>query len=176
MLTTPPGTSEFRLYRDQAANPPALVCTVGTTELRYHLRAIEDLHAWLKERGDWLPLGGTDEQKEAPAGSAEAWGRAADSPVGGWYGLKKGLRAASACPSHRCSRCSAWPRSSTTRATTRCAPSAEPRTGGRRLQSECNRHETAQRADGEGEVGERDDDRSRERPFDPSILAPPTGD
>lgn len=22
----------------------------------------------------------------------EAWGRAADNPVGGWYGLKKGLR------------------------------------------------------------------------------------
>ena len=46
----------------------------------------------LKARRDWVPLGGADEQKEAPAGSVEAWGRSPDNPVGGWYGLKKGLR------------------------------------------------------------------------------------
>ena len=92
VLTTPPGTSEYRMHRDETASPPALVCTVGKTELRYHLRALDDLHAWLKEQGDWVPLGGTDEQKPAPDGTVEAWGRAADNPVGGWYGLKKGLR------------------------------------------------------------------------------------
>jgi len=91
-LTTPPGSSAFTMYRDPAAQPPALVCRVGTTELRYDLRCIEDLHAMLLARGDWVPLGGTDEQKEPPAGTVEAWGRAADNPVGGWYGLKKGLR------------------------------------------------------------------------------------
>jgi hypothetical protein len=91
-LKTPPGTSEYQMYRDPAGNPPALVCVVGKTELRYHLRCIEDLHAMLKARGDWMPLGGTDEQKPAPEGSVEAWARAADNPVGGWYGLKKGLR------------------------------------------------------------------------------------
>lgn len=91
-LTTPPGSSAFTMYRDPAAQPPALVCRVGTTELRYDLRCIEDLHAMLLARGDWVPLGGTDEQKEPPAGTVEAWGRAADNPVGGWYALKKCLR------------------------------------------------------------------------------------
>jgi hypothetical protein len=92
LLKTPPGTSEYQMYRDEAADPPALVCQVGTTQLRYHLRCIEDLHAMLKQRGDWMPLGGADEQKPAPDGSVEAWGRSPDNPVGGWYGLKKGLR------------------------------------------------------------------------------------
>jgi hypothetical protein len=68
------------------------VVKVGTTELRYQLRCIDDLVAMLKAAGDWVPLGGTDEQKPAPEGSVEAWGRSADNPVGGWYGLKKGLR------------------------------------------------------------------------------------
>ena len=92
MLTTPPGTSEYSMYRDEAADPPALVCQVGSTKLSYHLRAIDDLHAMLEQRGDWVPLGGADEQKPAPDGSVEAWARSADNPVGGWYGLKKGLR------------------------------------------------------------------------------------
>lgn len=91
-LLTPPGSSEFTAYRDPDATPPALVVQVGKTELRYQLRCIEDLHAMLKAHGDWMLLGSTDEQKEAPAGTVEAWGRAADNPVSGWYGLKKGLR------------------------------------------------------------------------------------
>jgi hypothetical protein len=91
-LRTPPGSSEFEAFRDPGLDPPALVVQVGKTELRYHLRAIADLHAMLLAQGDWVPLGGADEQKEAPGGSVEAWGRAADNPVGGWYGLKKGLR------------------------------------------------------------------------------------
>jgi hypothetical protein len=92
VLTTPPGTSEYRMYRDESADPPALVCQVGSTELRYHLRAIDDLAAKLRAHGDWMPLGGADEQKPAPDGSVEAWGRSPENPVGGWYGLKKGLR------------------------------------------------------------------------------------
>jgi hypothetical protein len=91
-LKTPPGTSEYQMWKDEAADPPAIVCQVGKTQLRYRLEAIDDLHAMLKERGDWLPLGGADEQKPAPDGTVEAWGRAPDNPVGGWYGLKKGLR------------------------------------------------------------------------------------
>jgi hypothetical protein len=91
-LKTPPGTSEYQMYRDPDANPPALVCVVGKTELRYQLRCLDDLHAMLKAHGGWMPLGGTDEQKPAPEGSVEAWARATDNPVGGWYGLKKGLR------------------------------------------------------------------------------------
>jgi len=91
-LTTPPGTSEYTIYRDEAADPPALVCQVGSTRLSYHLRCIEDLHAMLTARGDWMPLGAADEQKPAPDGSVEAWARSDDNPVGGWYGLRKGYR------------------------------------------------------------------------------------
>ena len=92
VLTTPPGSSEFEAYRDPDANPPALVVQVGATELRYHLRCIDDLHEMLKQAGDWMPLGVADEQKEAKPDTVEAWGRSADNPVGGWYGIKKGLR------------------------------------------------------------------------------------
>jgi len=92
VLTTPSGSSEYQMYKDEAANPPALVCVVGKTELRYQLRAIEDLHAMLKKHGDWILLGSADEQKPAAEGTVEAWGRSSKNPVGGWYGLKKGLR------------------------------------------------------------------------------------
>jgi hypothetical protein len=91
-LKTPPWTSEYQMWRDDSAETPAIVCQVGGTQLRYDARAISDLNAMLKAHGDWLPLGGADEQKPAPEGSVEAWGRSADNPVGGWYGLKKGLR------------------------------------------------------------------------------------
>jgi hypothetical protein len=91
-LTTPSGSSEYQMYKDDTANPPAIVCIVGKTELRYNLRAIEDLHAMLKQRGDWMLLGSADEQKPAAEGTVEAWGRSPKNPVGGWYGLKKGLR------------------------------------------------------------------------------------
>jgi hypothetical protein len=91
-LTTAPGTSQYTMYKDQQADPPALICQVGSTRLSYHLRAIEDLHAWLREQGDWVPLGAADENKPAAEGTVEAWGRSADNPVGGWYGLRKGYR------------------------------------------------------------------------------------
>ncbi len=91
-LKTPPGTSEYTAYRDETLDPPALVVQVGSTQLRYQLRCVDDLHAMLKKHGDWVALGSADEQKPAPEGTVEAWGRAATNPVGGWYGLKKGLR------------------------------------------------------------------------------------
>lgn len=91
-LTTPSGSSEYTMWRDDTASPPVIVCIVGKTELRYQARAIEDLHGWLKQQGDWVELGSADEQKEAKPGTVEAWGRSSDNPVGGWYGLKKGLR------------------------------------------------------------------------------------
>lgn len=92
VLLTPPGTSEFKVYRDEIANPPALVCVVGSTTLSYQLRCLEDLHSMLKETGDWMPLGSADEQKPAKDGTVEAWARSSENPVGGWYGLKKGFR------------------------------------------------------------------------------------
>jgi hypothetical protein len=91
-LSTPSGQSTFEAYRDEGSTPPSLVVQVGKTELRYALRCIDDLHAMLATHGGWMPLGSADEQKPAAEGTVEAWGRSAENPVGGWYGLKKGLR------------------------------------------------------------------------------------
>jgi hypothetical protein len=92
VLRTPPGSSEYRMWRDPDADPPALVGEAGEVQLRYRLRAIDDLHAMLVAHGDWMPLGAADEQKPAADGTVEAWGRSPDNPVGGWYGLRKGFR------------------------------------------------------------------------------------
>jgi hypothetical protein len=92
VLKTPPGSSEYEMYRDESADPPALVCVVGKTTLSYQLRALDDLHAMLKAHGDWLLLGAADEQKPVAEGTVEAWARSPDNPVGGWYGLRKGYR------------------------------------------------------------------------------------
>jgi hypothetical protein len=92
LLTTPPGTSAYSIYRDDGADPPALVCQVGSTTLRYAARCIEDLHAMLVAHGDWMELGTADEQKEPAPGTVEAWARSPDNPVGGFYGLRKGYR------------------------------------------------------------------------------------
>ncbi len=91
-LNTPPGTSAYTIYRDDNASPPLLVCMVGTTRLTYLARAVDDLAAMLRQHGDWMPLGAADEQKEPKPGTVEAWGRAGDNPVGGWYGQRKGYR------------------------------------------------------------------------------------
>src|SRR5690349_4316265 len=82
VLRTPPGSSEYTMYRDETADPPLLVCQVGSTKLTYQSRAVEDLHAWLREQGDWVALGAADENKPAAGGTVEAWGRSADNPVG----------------------------------------------------------------------------------------------
>jgi hypothetical protein len=91
-LRTPSGSSEYTLYRDDTLDPPALVCTVGKTVLRYDARCIDDLHTMLKQHGGWMELGSADEQKPAKEGTVESWGRSSSNPIGGWYGLKKGLR------------------------------------------------------------------------------------
>ena len=91
-LLTAPGTSEYSMYRDEGADPPALVCQVGSTTLKYHLSAVEDLHRWLTEQGGWVPLGAADEKKPAAEGTVEAWGRDTSNPVHGWYGLRNGYR------------------------------------------------------------------------------------
>lgn len=92
VLTTPPGSSEYTMYRDESADPPTLVCQVGSTRLTYQLRCIEDLADMLRQHGGWMDLGATDEGKEPAPGTVEAWGRSPDNPVGGFYGLRKGYR------------------------------------------------------------------------------------
>ncbi len=92
VLRTPPGTSEYTMYRDDSNDPPAIVCQVGSTKLLYDARAVNDLQEMLRQHGDWMPLGAADEMKPAADGTVEAWGRSPDNPVGGWYGLRKGYR------------------------------------------------------------------------------------
>ncbi len=91
-LRTPPGTSEFTMYRDDSVDPPELVCQVGSTKLRYLARCLDDAPAMLREHGDWMELGSADESKAAKDGTLEAWARSPDNPIGGWYGLRKGYR------------------------------------------------------------------------------------
>ena len=91
-LKTAPGTSEYTMWSDESADPPTLVCQVGSTQLKYQLRCLDDLHLWLVEQGDWVDLGAADEKKPAKEGTVEAWGRSEDNPVGGWYGLRNGYR------------------------------------------------------------------------------------
>lgn len=91
-LKTPPGTSDYEMYKDEKDGKAIIVCTVGKTVLHYDFRCINDLHAMLKKHKDWMELGSADEQKPAKEGTVEAWGRSTKNPVGGWYGLKKGLR------------------------------------------------------------------------------------
>jgi hypothetical protein len=91
-LKTPPGTSAYTIYRDDTHTPPILVCTVGTTVLHYDARCIEDTLAMLKAHGEWMELGSADEGRPVKEGSVEAWARSPSNPIGGWYGLRKGLR------------------------------------------------------------------------------------
>ena len=91
-LKTPPNTSEFEMYKDVRDGKDVIVCVVGKTTLLYDWRCLTDLHEMLKKHDEWMDLGGADEQKETKEGTVEAWGRSTENPIGGWYGLKKGLR------------------------------------------------------------------------------------
>ena len=91
-LKTPPGTSEYHMYKSEKDGKEILVCTVGTTVLHYDYRCLADLQVMLRKHGDWMELGSADEQKPVKDGTVEAWGRSTENPVGGWYGLKKGFR------------------------------------------------------------------------------------
>ena len=91
-LKTPPLTSDYEMYFDEKDGKEVIVCVVGKTTLLYDRQAIQDLQEMLKKRVDWVELGSADEQKPAKEGTEEAWARSESNPIGGWYGLKKGLR------------------------------------------------------------------------------------
>jgi hypothetical protein len=91
-LKTPPNTSSYEMYKEAKDGKEVIVCVVGKTTLLYDAKCLTDLHSMLKKNGDWVELGGADEQKDAKEGTVEAWGRSPKNPIGGWYGLKKGLR------------------------------------------------------------------------------------
>ncbi|KNG94049.1 DUF6855 family protein [Pseudaestuariivita atlantica] len=92
ILKTPPLSSSFQAWKDEARDPPAVVVQVGTTQLSYQLRALDDAAEMLRTHGDWMPLGNADEGKPVKDGTFEAWARDPGNPVGGYYGLRKGYR------------------------------------------------------------------------------------
>lgn len=92
LLKTPPQSSEYTMHVDEKDGKEILVCTVKSTVLHYDIRCLEDLHRMLKQHGDWMLLGSKDEKDDTAPGTVEDWGRSANNPVGGWYGLKKGFR------------------------------------------------------------------------------------
>ena len=91
-LRTPPLTSEYLAWFDTVDGAEVITVRVGTTTLLYQRRCLDDVVQLLKAHGDWMELGSADEQKDARPGTLEAWARSPENPVGGWYGLKKGLR------------------------------------------------------------------------------------
>jgi hypothetical protein len=91
-LKTPPLSSDYTMHVDDKEGKEILVCTVGKTILHYDIRCLEDLHAMLKQHGDWIELGSKDEKQPTVEGTIEDWGRADSNPIGGWYGLKKNFR------------------------------------------------------------------------------------
>ncbi len=91
-LSTPDGQVTFTAFRDPISSPPSIVVRAGKDDLRYHLRALNDLHEMLKDKAGWMPLGAVDERTPAASGTVEAWARSSDNPLGGWYGLTKGMR------------------------------------------------------------------------------------
>lgn len=109
-LKTPPLTSEYTMHVEEKDGKEILVCTVGKTVLHYNINCLNDLHEMLKKHGDWMELGSSDEQKPAKEGTVEAWGRSENNPVGGWYGMKKGLRGRSGCIYHHLWKHWAWPK------------------------------------------------------------------
>jgi hypothetical protein len=92
VLKTPPLSSLFTMHKESKDGRDILVCTVGKTVLYYDYQCLADLKDMLRKHGDWMELGSADEQKSPKEGTVEAWGRSEQNPVGGWYGLKKGLR------------------------------------------------------------------------------------
>jgi hypothetical protein len=88
VLKTPPLTSDYQAWREG----DVLRVQVGATKLYYKARAIDDLHAMLLARGDWVTLGNADEGKPVVEGTVEAWARSPDNPVGGYYGTRPGYR------------------------------------------------------------------------------------
>ena len=109
-LKTPPGTSDYQMWRDEAADPPALVCQVGSTQLKYHLRAIDDLHAMAQgaRRLDRPGCGRRAEAGDRRHGrGAGAGPRTTRSAAG--TACARATAAGSGCTCRRCSRRSAWP-------------------------------------------------------------------
>jgi hypothetical protein len=107
-LSTAPGTLAYTMWAEEGSDPPTLFCQVGSTQLRYQLRCIDDLHAWLVEQGDWVDRGAPRMSKSPPRRAPSRRGAARKtilSTAGTGYG--RAIAAVSACICRRCSRLSA---------------------------------------------------------------------
>lgn len=91
-LKTPPLTADYTMHVEEKDGQDVLMCTVGTTKLYYNTQCLDDLYKMLKKHGDWMELGSKDEKQDTKEGTVEHWGRSADNPIGGWYGMRKGYR------------------------------------------------------------------------------------
>ena len=116
MLATAPGTSQYTMYRDG----DELVCQVGSTKLTYQARAVEDLHAWLKERAGWVSLGASDEKNLRPTGLSRRGGARKPTLWAAGTVCERGTEAGSVCTCRHYSNNSGSPNSPTMRGTTAC--------------------------------------------------------
>ena len=115
---------QYQMYRDEAADPPALVCQVGTTaaSLSPALYRGPPRHAEGARR-----LDAARQRRRAEAGRRghrRGLGALGGQPGRRLVRAQEGpARPLRRCTSRRCSRRSAWPKSSTTRRTTACGRS-----------------------------------------------------
>ena len=109
-LTTPSGGSEYNAYRAEA-DPPALVVRVGKTELRYHLRALEDLP---RDAPRPRRLDAARQRRRAEARRRTARSRPGRGPTttrsAAGTGSRRGCAGGSPTTSRRSSRRSGWRR------------------------------------------------------------------
>lgn len=96
-LKTPPGTADYTMHTNTKDGRPILVFTVGKTVLLCDARCLADLHAMLAAHGDWMDLGGADEQKPE-AGTIRETGEAGRGASGprrkrGWVNERATFRA-----------------------------------------------------------------------------------
>ena len=94
-LKTAPGTSRrTRCGATTSADPPALVCQVGSTQLKYHAAVDRGpaRHGSRIMATGWLSARPTSRRTAKPRHGRGAGAAIANNPVGGWYGLRKGYR------------------------------------------------------------------------------------
>ena len=89
-LSTPTGKPFDFDIRDSEI----IIVTEGGGSHRYQLRAINDLHHWLKitKNGDWIHLGSRGEEEEPNIDTVEHWARSQENPAEGFYGVTNGRR------------------------------------------------------------------------------------
>ena len=93
VLKTPPGTSEYQMYLDDAADPPAIICQVGGTQLQVRQAARSTICTRCSRRtATGCPSAAPTSRSPHRRARSRPGAAPRTTRVGGWYGLKKGLR------------------------------------------------------------------------------------